>query len=187
MHWQCIWEEDVFVSWMASGVRERVFVYLQLSPKASTWARKGCGNLHSTKFLEWSADAFTQYEDFYHTIAAARDTKEGRIIKSLIFQKEQAGMPLKKKLQRANNVEKEGKHQSNWMKDVLLWLIYKHNTMKSQNCTKWFVLSFEWKQQGGLTTQITETFKKLRMRCRVQNCKVGECIPLSTCLNQSCL
>jgi hypothetical protein len=89
-----------------------------------TSKKQGEGTSYSTKFSGWSADAFTQYEHFYRTIAAARDTKEGRTIESLILQTEQERMPLKKKLRKAKNIEKEGKQQSNWMENLLLWLNY---------------------------------------------------------------
>jgi hypothetical protein len=53
-----------------------------------------------------------------------QDTKEGRTIESLILQHKQESMPLKKKLPKAKKIEKEGKQQSNWMENLLLWLNY---------------------------------------------------------------
>ena len=69
------------------------------------------GASYSTKFSGWSPDAFARYENFYRSIAAARGTKKGRTIESLILVQEQKTMPLKKKMRRAKNIEKEGKQQ----------------------------------------------------------------------------
>ena len=167
-----------FGGWRASGVHGRVVINLQLSPKVSTQAKtQGGVTLYSTKLLGWSADAFTQYENFYRSFAVARDTRREEP-SSLSFYSRNRHACQRRSCRR----EQVSNSHIGWRICCSGWIT---NTTLCAVRMVPYDLSLALNGGNGINNSNNKHNTK-GVRYSVQNCKVDARIPLTTWINLIC-